>query len=195
MDNLDLEKIENEINARKEKQEVTTTAQTPSVPVIDFGKVKPDENTENIKTSKDTAGELVENAFSQAVIHRVQTDESVQNELLDSAEKVIKNKTNAIKEQAELEDKTAHFNNRKGACECFGYNETTTEKWAVNCMNVWHNIATAVWIFIGAFTFAPITFVAKKIVVIFKIGWIAFVVAILIYIFIAVGIPHLIAYT
>lgn len=182
MDNADLEKIENEINERKQTQAI-----------INFSKTA--EKNNEVVTVKDTAGELIESAFNQAVIHTVQTDENVQTELLDSAEKVIKNKTNAIKEKADLEEKTAHFNNRKSACECFGYNENTTEKWAVTAMNFWHNIMTAIWIVVGALTFAPIAFVAKKIVVIFKIVWLAFVVAAVIYIFITVGIPHLIAYT
>lgn len=186
--NEDLEAIEREFAERK-RNELSAVNEQPSVPAIQFDKPLPPATTES--PVKDTATELIETAFNQAVIHTVSTKQEVQSELLDSAEKVIKNKTNAIKERADQEEKEAHFNNKKGACECFGYNEATTEKWAVNMMNLWHNIATAIWIVIGFFTFAPITFVAKKIVVIFKKSWIAITLAIILYLLIVVGIPLL----
>ena len=162
----DLIDIENEIQKRK----------------VEFEKPQ--------KQAQDTAVELVESAFNQAVVHKVANDESVQQELLDSASKVIHNKMNAVKARADKEDKETHFNNKKGACECFGYNETTTDKWAVNVMSFWHNIMTAIWICIGCFTFAPITFVAKKIKVIFKATWLCIVLALLIY-FGVLAIPFL----
>lgn len=178
MDNTDLTAIEKEIAERK----------AVDVPAISFD--TPVQVQKEVK-AQDTAGELVESAFNQAVVHRVATDEDVKNELLDSAGKVIKNKTNAIKERAEQEEKEAYFNNRKGACDCFGYDEATTEKWAVNFMNFWHNIMTAIWILAGCFTFAPITFVAKKIKVIFKKTWVAVTLAMIIYLGVTVGIPLL----
>lgn len=171
--NEDLIEIQKEIEKRNT---ALTVEKSSAVPEIPFNK------TEEIKASgKDKATELVENAFSQAIVNRVVENEEVQKELLESADTVIGNKLNAIKARADQEDKEANFNNKKGACECFGYNETTTEKWAVNVMNFWHNIMTAIWIVIGFFTFAPITFVAKKITVIFKKTWIAVTIAIFIY--------------
>lgn len=163
----DLEMIEKEIAERKALQAVEEKQ-------IQF---KPEPQ----KQEKDKATQLVESAFNQAIINRVAENEDVQNELLESADKVIDNKLNAIKSRAEQEDKETHFNNKKGACDCFGYDEPTTEKWAVNTMNIWHNVMTAIWLFIGFFTFAPITFIAKKIGVIFKKAWIAVVLAIVIY--------------
>lgn len=163
----DLEMIEKEIAERKALQAVEEKQ-------IQF---KPEPQ----KQEKDKATQLVESAFNQAIINRVSENEDVQNELLESADKVIDNKLNAIKSRAEQEDKETHFNNKKGACDCFGYDEPTTEKWAVNTMNIWHNVMTAIWLFIGFFTFAPITFIAKKIGVIFKKAWVAVVLAIVIY--------------
>lgn len=143
-------------------------------PQIEFS--TPKKETEPIK-----AGDMVEQAFSAAVVATVTNNEKVQGEIVEGAEQVISNKTKAIKAQAELEAKEAHFNNKKGACECFGFNETTTEKWAVTLMGFWHNIATALWIIVGMFTFAPITFFAKKVSVIIKKAWLAVLIGILIY--------------
>lgn len=187
MDNTDLDAIEKEIAERK-LNEVATVEQKTVAPVISFE--KPVEKQEEKKAS-DKAGELVENAFNQAIVHEVVNNENLQSEMLNIAGTVVKNKTHAIKERADQEEKEAYFNNRKGACECFGYDETTTEKWAVGYMNFWHNIFTAIWISIGCFTFAPITFIAKKIKVIFNKAWLAVVLAILIYLFVVVGIPLL----
>ena len=184
MDNQDLEEIQKEIDARKELQVVEEK------PLVDFS--NPTSTLPTIEENpKDVTRELIETAFNEAIIHKVKTDESVQQELLESADTVIHNKVNAIKDKADLEEKEAHFNNKKGACECFGYNEATTEKWAVNVMNFWHNIMTAIWLFIGFFTFAPVTFIAKKIVVIMKKSWIAVLFALIIY-FSVVAIPLLV---
>lgn len=133
------------------------------------------------KEEEAKAGDMVEQAFNAAVVATVANNEKVQSEIVEGAEQVISNKTKAIKAQAEMEAKEAHFNNKKGACECFGFNETTTEKWAVNLMAIWHNIATAVWIIIGMFTFAPIIFFAKKVSVIIKRVWLAVLLGIFIY--------------
>ncbi len=135
-----------------------------------------------MKKEPQSAGEMVEKAFSEAVCVTVRNDEKVQNEIMHGAEKVIHNKTQAIKDRAEIEAKEAHFNNKKSACECFGYNEASTEKWAVSLMGIWHNIITAIWILIGMVTFAPVTFVAKKLGVLIKSAWLAVVVALIIYV-------------
>ena len=140
-----------------------------------------DKKKEEEAPKPDKAGAMVEAAFEQAVVVQVQNDEEVQKQLLEGAKNTVQNKVDAIKERAELEAKEAHFNNRRDACECFGYNEKTTEKWAVNYMNFWHNIFTAIWITIGMVTFAPITFIGRKIKVIFKATWLAMLIAVLVW--------------
>lgn len=169
MDLIPIEEIEQEVQER---------TYSSNLPQISFD-TKP--NTLLTENKKNSASDLIDSAFEQAIINRVATQEEVQEKILDSAEKVIDNKLNEIKANAEREDKAAHFNNKKAACECFGYNETTTEKWAVNLMNFWHNIMNAIWIGIGFITFAPVTFIAGKIAVIFKKAWLAVLIAIIIY--------------
>lgn len=179
----DLDELQKEIERRKELQVVN---QTPALFEKSFDKA-----VEKKQQSANRASQLIEAAFDEAIIHKVKTDENIQENLLVSADKVIQNKTNVLREQADQEDKEAYFKNKKNACECFGYNETTTEKWAVKVMSCWHNIMTAIWLCIGFFTFAPITFVAKKVEVIFKKSWVAVTVSIVIYLIVVVGIPLL----
>ena len=191
MDNTDLLDIEKEIAERQAQAAMVPGGKTPTAPAIPFATPAEKPATQ---TAQDQAGELIESAFQQAVVHKVATDKGVQDDLLDSADRVIKNKTSALRERADQEEKEAYFNNRRGACDCFGYNEATTPKWAVNVMNAWHNVMTALWLFIGFFTFAPVTFVAKKITVIFKKTWLAVVVSIVLYLFFTVGLPLLSVY-
>lgn len=167
----------NENEIKETEQSVEAFKVPPIMPTIEFKTPTPEPK----KSIVPTAGEMVEHAFNEAVVATVKNDERVQCELLEGAEKVIHNKTSEIKARAEMEEKEAHFNNKKGACECFGYNETTTEKWAVSVMGMWHNIITALWIVLGMFTFAPVTFVAKKLSVIIKNTWLAVAVAVAIY--------------
>lgn len=146
----------------------------------------------NVKDKTMETDGIIDKAFSHAVMSSITTNEDIKNDIKDTAEKVIKNKTEAISSDAEKVSKKAYFNNKRGACECFGFNEETTEKWAVNIMSIWHNVMTAVWLFIGFFTFAPVTFIAKKISVIFKKAWLAILLALVIY-FLVVAVPIVIA--
>jgi hypothetical protein len=128
-----------------------------------------------------TPSDVVEQIFNGAVVEMVKNDDNVKREILDGAKATIRNKTNAIKDNTETEAKEAHFNNNKGACECFGFTETSTERWAVTMMSFWHRIMTAIWIVIGFVTYAPVVFIAHKVSVIIKKTWIAVLVAGLIY--------------
>lgn len=132
---------------------------------------------------ENTDEDMVEQEFTEQVDDAIaENDEKVQDE-----EKVDQNETSKIKARAENEEEEAHFNKKKSACECFGYNEATTEKWIVWLLSAWYNIATVVWIIIGAFTFASINFIAKKLSAIFKSTWFAVIVAIVIYAVIALS--------
>lgn len=144
------------------------------------------------KPTKPITSELIEHSLGQAIKHKVITDDKVQERLLNTADKVIDNAMNEAESEAETADKKAYFNNKKSACECWGYDEDTTDKRFVKLMSIIHSIFTTVWIAIGAITFAPVVFVAKKISVIVKKTWIAVVIAILIYLAIIL-IPTLIA--
>ena len=133
------------------------------------------------KEEKPIVESLIEQSLGAAIQHRVMNDDKVQERLLDTADRVIDNAMNAEESKAELADKEAYFNNKKGACECWGYDEATTDKTFVKAMAFVHNIFTAIWIIIGSVTFAPIVFVAKKLQVIVKKTWIAVLIALLIY--------------
>ena len=156
--------------------------------VFSDGEWKEEAEEKEEKTVEDSipnADDVVNEALRKAGLLSVNPTEETQKEIARSAEEVLKNKTIEITADAERKAKEAYFKNNMSACECFGYNETSTEKWAVTAMSVWHNIVTALWIVIGMLTFAPVTFIVRKLSVIVKTAWIAVVLAIGIYVFVA----------
>ena len=56
----------------------------------------------------------------------------------------------------------------ENALDCFGWKEIKTEKWLVKSAKIWYGIMSLLWFVFGAFTFAPIVFISKKVNVIFK---------------------------
>lgn len=163
------------------EQEVVSHQQTPKSFFETKEVAVSEENKPKMPPKPFTPSEVVEQIFNGAVVETVNNDDNVKREILDGAKSAIRNKTNAIRDKTETEAKEAHFNNNKGACECFGFTETSTERWAVTMMSFWHRIMTAIWIVIGFVTYAPIVFIAHKVSVIIKKTWIAVLVAGLIY--------------
>lgn len=142
----------------------------------------------------DQVGEVVEQIFTQAVVHIVANDDPVKENLLSTAKQVVTDKADAIKFKAEKESKEAYFDNNKAACEIFGYDEKTTAKSHVKIMKFWAYLLNSIYIFtIGFFIVSPICFICKKLKVVIKHVWVAAILALVIYLAI-VGLPILIGY-
>ena len=77
--------------------------------------------------------------------------------------------------------KEANFNNKKDACESYGFNEKTTPIWATKLMTFGYNIMLAIYLFVASFTVMPVIFLTKKISVAIKKTWIAILFALGIY--------------
>lgn len=140
----------------------------------------------------DEKDKLVENMFEQAVVVKVQNDDNLKQKVLDTANTFVDTKMQVIKKNVDTEHKEANFNNKKDACESYGFNEKTTPIWATNFMNWGYNVMLAIWLFIGTFTFMPVIFVMKKINVGLKKTWLALLFALLLYLGITL-IPVLLA--
>ena len=140
---------------------------------------QPKESLEVVK--KDNKDELVDSMFEQAVAHEVTNNEELKGKVLETAKDFVNTKADIIRTNVNTEQKEANFNNKKDACESYGFNEKTTPIWATNMMTFGYNIMLAIWLFIGSFTFMPVIFIAKKIAVGLKRTWIAVIFAILLY--------------
>lgn len=125
--------------------------------------------------------DMVEKAHAAATAVLIEKSDPVKTEIMKGAEQVVHNKTKAIRDRAELEAKKAMFENNKGACGCFGFEEETTERWAVAYMKIWNRIFTFIWLITGSVTFAPVLFISGKLNAIIKRAWVAVVLSIIIY--------------
>lgn len=140
-----------------------------------------------LPVEKSTKEKLVDNMFEQAVIHEVATNKDLKTKVLDTAKTYTETKMQTIATDVDSEYKEAVFNNKKDACESYGFNEKKTPIWAIKVMNIGYSVMLAIWLLIGTFTFMPIIFVAKKISVGIKCTWIAGVIAILLYLLVTLA--------
>lgn len=129
-----------------------------------------------------TSESLVEQASAAATVTLITESDEVKTEILKGAEQVVHNKTEEIKNRAERQAKKELFENNRGACGCFGFEEETTERWAVNYMKIWNRIFTLLWLIVGSITFAPVLFISSKLKAIVKRAWVAVTLAIIIYV-------------
>lgn len=125
--------------------------------------------------------ELVEAMFEQAIEYEVQNNEELKENVLETAKTFVGTKMQTIATNVDTEHKEAVFNNRKDACESYGFNEKTTPIWATKVMSVGYSIMLAIWLLLGSVTFMPVIFIAKKISVGLKKTWLAVLFALLLY--------------
>lgn len=140
----------------------------------------------------DENNELIDGMFKEGIKYQVANNEELQNNVLETAKKYTETKMQVIQTNVDTEHKEAIFNNRKDACESYGFNEKTTPIWATKAMSVGYSIMLAIWLFVGTFTFMPVIFIAKKLSVGLKKTWLAGLFAIILYLLITF-VPILIA--
>lgn len=155
-----------------------------------FNKKKQEIST-NVK-KEDEKSELIEDMFKDGIRYQVANNQELQDKVLETAKTYTETKMQVIQTNVDTEKKEANFNNKKDACESYGFNEKTTPVWATKFMSIGYSIMLAIWLCIGTFTFMPVIFIAKKMSVGLKKTWIAVLFALLLYLGITF-IPVLIA--
>lgn len=168
--NEDLDSLQKKIDEKK---------QLPNVSVFDARKNEVAE-TKPIK-EKDEKNELIEGMFKDGIRYQVANNRELQDNVLETAKTYTETKMQEIRTTVDTELKEAVFNNKKDACESYGFNEKTTPIWATKLMSIGYSVMLAIWLFIGTFTFMPIIFIAKKMSVGLKKTWIAVLFAIVLY--------------
>ena len=139
------------------------------------------EKREVVKQTEDKKNELIDSMFNDGIKYQVANNEELQNTVLETAKTYTEAKMQVIKTNVDTEHKEAVFNNRKDACESYGFNEKTTPIWATKFMSVGYSAMLAIWLIIGTFTFMPVIFIAKKLVVGLKRTWVAVLFAVILY--------------
>lgn len=165
---------------QEQKNEITNLFETKKQEIIEQPK-----NT-------DIKNELIDGMFNEGIKYQVQNNEELKNRVLETAQTYTETKMQVIKTNVDTEHKEAIFNNRKDACESYGFNEKTTPIWATKCMSIGYSVMLAIWLFIGTFTFMPVIFIAKKLSVGLKRTWLAVLFAITLYLLVTI-VPLLVA--
>ena len=146
------------------------------------------EMPKGIDKATQKADEIVSEVFGQAVVHTVSTDETVQQQLLETAKQVVQDKTSAIADKASAESTAQHFLKHEDACGYFGYDEKTTTKFHVNLMAAIIFVLNTIYICsIGLLVVAPLSFILSKLRVIIKKTWLAVIFAFIIYLLIVLS--------
>ena len=163
---------ENEIQALITREKTAIAQQQDTVVAVPV----PTEPATAIET-----GDLIERGIDYTVVQKIQTDQSVQEKIAQTADKLIDNKLVEKANETERTKKEQVFKNNKDACDLYGIDEKTVPVWVVGCAKAVQSFWYAIWIIVGFFTTAPIVFLSKKIAVVFKKTWLAVLLAIIIY--------------
>lgn len=204
MEDQELEKLREEIKAKEAAQATQaessqTLSQVSSSPIkVQFSPnlKKKDESDkvpaelQDAKKGSAVAGEMVNTVFEQGVVHVVSTNEGVQNQILDTAEKVVRNKAEAIANQTTKEAQMSALEVNKDACENYGISKDVS-LWKVSLMKAGSAFWFVVYFVIASLTIAPITVFMKGLLGSVKKIWLAIIIAVAFYLLIVVGIPLL----
>lgn len=174
------------------EEEKLKVAQVQNQTEIDTAKFNFDKQAQPVQQAQEDRKDLlIEAAFEQATIAKLQNDEALRERVSTTAEKFVDTKMQGIQTSVDTEYKKVFYENRKDACESYGFEEKTTPIWAVKLMSIGYSVMLAIWLLIGTFTYMPVIFIAKKIKVGVKKTWLAILFALALYLIITVGVPFL----
>ena len=140
----------------------------------------------NTDTSK-----VIQAMQNKEVVDIVDTDEDIHNQLKKNAKEMVTTHTDTMSTKIKKENQQAKFDANKSACDVYGVSNSCP-LWQQNLMVIGSNIWFIVYFIIATLIIAPISVFTIKLSNIFKHGWVALLVGILTYLFIAVGMPLLI---
>lgn len=148
---------------------------------------------ENFKTlAKADVGETIQALQNKEIFSTVKDDEQVKQQLKDNAKKIISTQTDTITTKVRTDNLRAKFDANKDACQVYGVSESC-QMWKQKLMTFGSNIWFCIYFIIASFTVAPISIFSNMLSNVFKKGWIALLVGIILYLFIAIGVPLLVA--
>ena len=70
--------------------------------------------------------ELIDGMFKDGIRYQVANNDDLKEKVLDTAKKYTETKMQIIQTNVDTEQKEANFDNKKDACESYGFNEKTT---------------------------------------------------------------------
>lgn len=140
---------------------------------------------------KTTSEEDVVRALqNKATIEVATTNEDVRNKMEDNAKAIIDNHLTVTKNEAEAKNEQSFWNRNKSAVKMYGYSENDPRpNWQTALMKVGSNIWFVIYWIIATVTVCPLSVFFDVFRAIFKKGWLAMVVAVVVYLAIVIGVP------
>lgn len=150
------------------------------------------ENQESSKSTLNEAGALVKELHSTAVVERVRTDEEYQKKFFSAAAKTIDNELYSLEQESIKRKQVTTYDSNSESCENYGINQDV-ELWKIKLMKVGSGFWFVIYWLFASLTIAPLNVFFKGIRPFVKNNFVVFLLAVLAYLIIVVGIPIAIA--
>ena len=134
--------------------------------------------------------EIISDLHKAAILNQVKNDEDTNAKFIQQAKKTVDNELNTINEENKNKRQQATYNSNKEACRCYGIADAVP-LWQVNLMKVGHSIWFVLYWIFATVTICPINVFMTGINAFIKKSWVSLIIALLIYLIFAVGIPLL----
>lgn len=195
-----MDEIREEYNKQKAQQSnALTTPNTieKEAEIVDSetGKLNPALAT--FKTLRETSHEEVVTALqNKKTLEVATTDKEISKKMDDNAKKLIDNQLEETENNAITRNQESFSKRHRTATRMYGYPEDgdPRPKWQTTMMRIGADCWFVVYFIIATFTVCPLSVFFDVFRAIFKKGWLAMVVSIIVYLAIAVGIPLLASY-
>ena len=154
----------------------------------------PAESVQQFNALKEASTKDMVNVLKSQTVATLMTQDQ---EVIDKVTQNSKDEINDALETSNTESKTqkaeAKFLSNEEACKIYGVDKTVP-LWQQRLMVFGSSIWFVIYFIVATFTIAPISTFAIKLNVIFKKIWISILLAIILYLFFAVGLPLIIKY-
>ena len=180
---------------KNELKEIDNEPKKSLVGKVEFkrNKDKPNE-IKPLETEKNNpTREIIDEIHQQAIIEQVKNDEGVQEQVLEHAKKSIQNEMDSMTQEEIKRKQETTYNANEEACKNYGIDKSVP-LWQIRLMKVGSAVWFCVYWVFATIVICPISVFAKGLKSFFKQTWIVILLAIIIYLLIAVGIPMLITY-
>lgn len=174
----------------KEKEIEEVIDSKISVPKKIFKKT-PQESTEKKEISQTEI--IVKKLHDQGLIEFVEDNVEVQEKIIKQVDRSINMELSKIDSRGKKESQDAAYDANKEACKYYGVSDSV-EEWKISMMKIGSAFWFVVWFIIASVSFTPIAIVTDKINNFIKWYWLSLVITILIFAFVAVGLPLLLKF-
>ena len=136
---------------------------------------------------------IVNKIHDAAVVGIVKTDEGIQKKFTDQAKKTVEGELNVIDQKTKKRQQEASYDANAEACNNYGIDKDVP-LWQIKLMKLGSAFWFIVYWLFASVTIAPLNIFFKGLKAFIKSGWLVFILALICYLLIVVGIPLLIKF-